>query len=233
MKTYSIRAFFLVLITLVSCGGGGDDPAPTPEVKNPEKATLVSPDNNKECTTGTVNSDTEATVIFDWTKATNATKYKVYLKNLETGVVTNHSASTDKLDLKIKRGTPYSWYVVSESNLTSNTATSETFKFYLAGNGTVNYAPFPAELVSPLQDSEVSSSTITLEWSGNDVDYDIKNYDVYLDKNTNPTTMISTVTTQKLENQAVTATSTYYWKVVTRDEVGNTSSSQVFSFKTN
>ena len=196
-------------------------------------ASLIFPENNKECTMGTVNSDTEATISFDWTKANNATKYTLFLKNLESNVVTNHSASTDKLDLKIKRATPYSWYVVSESGLTTNTATSETFKFYLSGNGIVNYAPFPAELVSPSNDSSITGSTITLQWTGNDVDNDIKDYDVYLDKNTNPTTKVATVTTNKLENQTVTSASTYYWKIVTRDEIGNTSTSQTFNFKVN
>jgi len=227
---------FSLFLIVFSCGGSDSpdpDPVPPPVVKDPEKALLVSPKNNQECADGTVISDTESKISFDWGVAKNTTSYTLSVKNLDTDNVKNYNTNTDKYDLNLERGVPYSWYVVSKSSNTTNTATSDTWKFYLAGNGTVNYAPFPAELVSPLNEETITGMSVSLEWKGSDVDGDIKEYDVYLDKNVNPTTKVDTVVSQKLENQTVEAGASYYWKVVTRDEIGNTSISQVFSFKVN
>jgi hypothetical protein len=220
---------------IVSCGGGDDptgDSDPVP-VLNPEKTTLVFPNNNEECTGGVVVSDTQAKINFNWNTSENTNSYTVYLKNLDTDITQNYDTNTDKKELTIERGTPYSWYVVSKSNKTTTIATSDTWKFYLAGIGMENYAPFPAELTSPTSGASVTSATVTLEWVGSDVDNDIKDYDVYLDTNTTPTTKTSTVTAQKSKNHSVAATTTYYWKIVTHDNAGNSSTSQIHSFTVN
>jgi hypothetical protein len=53
--------------------------------------------------------------------------------------------------------------------------TSETWKFYNSGSGTIAYAPFPAEVVSPLMGQNVTASInkIALEWIGSDANNNI------------------------------------------------------------
>lgn len=217
-----------------SCGGS--DPAPTPDptpepVLSPEKALLVYPAKDTECLDAVDASDSEKKVVFDWQVAENTTSYKLYVKNLETDKVTSFDASTDRYEVIIESGVAYSWYVESISSKTTDKATSETWKFYLAGEAAENYAPFPADLTSPENGASVNTATISLQWAGSDIDHDIKDYDVFMDTNTDPTTNKGTVSDQKLENIAVTSGTTYYWKILTRDENGNTSTSDTFSFK--
>lgn len=58
----------LISFTLVSCGGGESDPAPTPEPQNtaPSVPTLIAPVTNKLCISNTVS--------FEWSTSTDAEK---------------------------------------------------------------------------------------------------------------------------------------------------------------
>ncbi|RKR14317.1 hypothetical protein CLV91_0392 [Maribacter vaceletii] len=223
----------LGFLIITSCGGNKDSGEKEEVILDPTKAVLVYPDNNEECTGGTAISDTESKLNFDWNKADNTSSYTLFVKNLDANSVEEFNASSDAVEVTLERGVPYSWYVVSKSNKTTVSATSETWKFYLAGLGTQNYAPFPADLTNPENETEVTTLSIDLEWIGSDVDNDIKEYDVYLDTNANPTTKVGTTATANIEGYALKASKTYYWKVVTHDLNGNTSTSQVYSFVTN
>jgi len=193
-------------------------------------ASLVSPENNTECNTGSPISATETSVTFQWNAVEGATGYFVYLKNLNTPNAIQYNAGTNNsLAITLLKGTLYSWYVVANAN--GSTAQSETWKFYNAGEGVSNYAPFPADVVTPVMSSSITGSLVTLEWTASDLDNDIVEYKVYMDSNSNPSTLKATVATKKVENVAVTANTTYYWKVDTKDSAGNISHSQVFQFK--
>ena len=159
--------------------------------------------------------------------------YNLVLKDLDAQITTTYSSSSTILAVKIKRGNPYSWYVVSKSNSSAQTANSATWKFYNAGEAVVSYAPFPAEVVSPAINFNVDAGAITLEWSASDVDNDIENYDVYFGEENPPAEYTTNVTETALENVSVTSGKTYYWQILTRDTSGNTSLSDVFSFNVN
>ena len=53
----------------------------------------------------------------------------------------------------LDKGVPYSWRVTSKSTTSTTTTPSDLWKFYLAGDGVVNYAPFPADLTAPASGS--------------------------------------------------------------------------------
>lgn len=236
MKT----AFKYILASLVfsfclfSCSSGGDDvtPEPTPpEVINPpQAANLAFPNENSECTEGSNLTSTESTIIFDWNDADNAETYQLFVKNLETQTTTNYTSTVSEKSVTILRGTPYSWQVVSKNSGTQ-TAESATWKFYNAGEAVSSYAPFPAELLSPSYDSTLAASTttVTLEWTGEDVDNDIKEYKILLGTTPKPTTEENTTTTNALSVN-VASGKTYYWRVVTLDTQNNSSESQIFRF---
>jgi hypothetical protein len=121
------------------------------------------------------------------------------------------------------------------SSKISTTALSDTWKFYNAGEAVTSYAPFPADMVTPKMAQRITpvAGKISLDWTGSDVDSDIANYDIYLGTTATPTLLKANQVDSALPDVTVTAGTTYYWKVITRDSKGNTSDSGVFIFYTN
>ena len=231
-NNYSALIGFALL--LVSCGGG-DPPAPEPPppvvVTPPSAATLVFPDNNTECNEGTVVNENQSTVLFQWNASQNTDTYELNIRNLDNNNIARTNANTNEALITLLRGTPYEWFVVSRANGTNETATSASWKFYNQGPGVENYAPFPAEAVNPARGSTVGATgTIALEWTGSDVDNDLEEFDIYIDTNASPTTLLGTTGESTLD-ASITANTIYYWRVVSRDSQGNTSQSEIFEFR--
>lgn len=226
-KLTCISAFLLV-----SCGGGSDDGGDTPDpVATPKATTLIFPDNNTECNEGTIISDTRSSVEFSWNAAQDTDSYEINIKNLATGNSTKTTVNSTTEVITIDRGTPYEWFVTSKASGTTETATSTVWKFYNQGVGIENYAPFPAEAVSPARGATIATTTtVSLRWSGADVDDDIEEYEIFLDTTNNPSTSIGTTTNITID-ATVAANTVYYWKVITKDSQNNTSNSEVFEFK--
>jgi hypothetical protein len=225
----------IAFITFVLAGCGGKKNNPTP-ILPPVKASLTFPAQNAVCTTGTIISTTQSSIIFTWNASDNTTGYDLVLKNLLTSTTTTQSATDAKLTISLARNTPYSWYIVSKSNKTSATAQSDTWKFYNSGPGGVTYAPYPAELTSPGFGQAITAvaGTVNITWTGSAVDNStILNYDVYFGTATTPAIFKSSVTDSFVNGVSVTSGNTYYWKVVTRDVNGNTSDSGISQFRVN
>jgi hypothetical protein len=227
------KLFFLLCIGCLFLGCKKDKKPPV--VLSPVKALLVFPAQDALCTQGTVISGTQSTLAFTWSAADNADSYILSLKNLLTGTTATQTASTNHAAITVLRNTPYSWFVTSVSSKTTVTAQSDIWKFYNSGPGVVSYAPFPAELLTPVLGQNVTAvnGKISLDWNGSDVDNDIAGYDVYFGTTAAPSLYQSNLTDTILNNIAVTSGATYYWKIVTRDAKGNTSESAVFQFTVN
>ncbi|NMH86573.1 IPT/TIG domain-containing protein [Flavivirga algicola] len=235
IRHYTYKGILLMAsVVMFNCGGsdsdGGD--GANDKVLPPEAASLAFPLKDEECNQGNIVSPTESNVTFEWSEADNATSYTVVLTNLITNETQETTSNNTSTDIKILRGTPYSWHVVSKSNKTTTTATSETWRFYNAGEGVSNYAPFPAELVSPSMGSTTVGTTVSLQWTGSDIDNDIEEYMVYLDTANPPTNLQATTSDTSVNDIALAASTGYYWYVVTTDTYGNKSNSQVFEFTT-
>lgn len=234
LKTCSL----LTLIILFNCGGSGGDDSPggggNPDaILPPEAAILISPLKNEECNQGNIISDTHSSVLFEWNKSSNTNSYTLVLKNLDSNTTEEKTTNSTKLSIDLLRGISYSWQIISKATKTTTTASSETWNLFNAGVGVENYAPFPAEAVSPAMGS-LTDSPVNIEWLGNDLDNDIASYDLYLDINTPPTQLQTEgITDTSVDNIALTADTVYYWMVVTQDEAGNTSKSPIFEFRTN
>ena len=196
MRNEILKYFsFLFTLILISCGGGGgDDTAAAaavvqvePPIQHPQvKPTLVAPANNKTCETGTSVSDTQSTVAFSWNASASTNTYDVRITNLDTSTATNkNGVSSTSTTATLDKGVPYSWKVTSKNTSSTTTTPSDTWKFYLAGDGIVNYAPFPADLKTPASGSTVtlSDGKATFTWEGTDPDSgDTLSYTVYVDK---------------------------------------------------
>ena len=213
MRTNFLKYYSLIFTSLLifSCGGGGGDdtgggggpvdPPPSP----PGKATLVAPANNKTCETGTSVSDTQSTVTFNWNASANTNTYDIQITNLNTTTATNkNGVSSTSTTATLDKGVPYSWRVTSKNTSSTTTTPSDLWKFYLAGDGVVNYAPFPADLKTPASGSTVtlSEGKATFSWDGSDPDSgDTLTYTVYVDKvdgKQTPTSALSNFYHQRL-----------------------------------
>lgn len=223
---------YIVLLLLVSCS---KKKAAAPVILPPAAATLTSPAQNEACNTGTVVSSTESTVLLSWTNAANAESYEISIKNLIANTSITQTSTSNSLLVTLLINTPYSWQVTSKSSKTSVTAKSDIWKFYNSGPGTLSYAPFPAEMISPTYNQAISASAgkITLDWNGTDADNDITVYDVYLGTTNSPALLQANVSSSILSNVAVNTATTYYWKVITKDAKGNSSDSGLYQFTVN
>ncbi len=232
---YSILIVCVALFA--SCGGGGDDTPPIEPQKiipTPAATTLVFPDNNTECNTGEIVSDTQSSVAFKWATSQNTDSYELNIKNLNTNTSIKRTATTNELLVTIDRGTPYDWFVISRATGTNEVGTSPTWKFYNEGAGIENYAPFPATALIPERGANITttSNSLTLTWEASDVDDDIVSYEVFMDTSETPTTSIGTATETTID-ATIAAGNTYRWLVVTKDEGGNSSTSEIFEFRIN
>jgi hypothetical protein len=245
MRNHILKYFsFLFILTLVSCGGddGGDDGGGFGgggNVTNPPgKSTLTFPANNKTCETGTSVSDTQSEVTFTWGASADTNTYDLSITNLNTSIAINKTGvSTTTTKSTLNKGVPYSWYITSKSTASTTTTKSDAWKFYLAGTGVVNYAPFSADLKTPTSGSTVTrdgDGKVAFTWDGSDPDTgDTLKYTLYVDttdgKQT-PETGLSNLTA-KTASVALEAATTYYWRVKTSDGI-NSSYSIVYSLKT-
>ncbi|WP_298894305.1 hypothetical protein [uncultured Psychroserpens sp.] len=190
---------------------------------------LIFPQEDSLCNEGENPTPTESTVFFEWEPNDNAESYTLTVENLDTGVVTQHETSDFIFPVTISRAEAFRWFV--EYNYQGEAKVSASWNFYNAGPGVQTYAPFPAEIISPSMAQTISATnSVTLDWSGSDVDNDIVGYDVYFGTNNPPSLNTSDMSVDQL-TVSVTSGNTYYWNIITKDAEGNSSESGVFEFR--
>jgi hypothetical protein len=236
MKLRHTLIGFFTMLLLPSCGGGDPAPTPIPEIKTPAKSVLIGPANARTCEEGANSTATQSTVTFSWNSAANAQSYDLKITNLNTQeAVTQFGITTTSTTATLTRGIPYSWTITSK-NKGATTTVSDTWKFYLAGVGVTNYAPFPAAALSPLPGATVTpiNGKITLSWDTSDVDGGALTHTLYFDTVDGKQTPLDANTNLTVKTKEVTVASNtvYYWRVATSDGA-NTAKSVVYSFKTN
>ena len=235
-------AYLFFVLILVSCGGseegGGDGGVDPPPPQPPGSVSLTAPASGKVCETGSSTSDTKSNVDFSWQASTNTNSYDLQVTNLNTSTAINKTGLTStNTTVELDKGQPYMWKVISKNTSTTQTGTSSSWKFYLAGQGIKNYAPFPADLKAPTSGSTISRSSegkITFTWEGSDPDQgDELKYTLYVDKTDgkqSPSSDLINISA-KTADVALDAASLYYWRVKTSDGT-NSSFSTVYSFRT-
>lgn len=228
MKNYF---YLMILLLSISCS---KDPA---EVSNPTSFELIAPANNETCLEGSIINDNQKEIVFQWGGSTNATSYSLDIINLTTNVGQTLQSNGTSLSVKLTPAEPYSWKVIASGEEGSKSATSDQWKFFLAGDEVVNYAPFPPELISPRPAATIdvnSLNEIVLNWTCSDVDNDIITYKVYLDTTDGSTLVRELDYVQNNTELGVDVVNdgNYFWKVIAIDSNGNSSSSGVYSFKT-
>lgn len=232
MKKY----IYLVIIgfAIGSCGGGGDDPQPTPEPENkaPSNPTLSAPTNGKLCI--------DTTVSFLWNSSTDPEgdlilyQIQVAKDNQFNQIAHTLSGSAANRSISLERGQAYYWRVQATDSKNLSSSYSTTFNFYTEGDGETNHLPFSPELMKPVLNAVIQTTSTTLEWNANDVDTnDNLAFDVYFGNVNPPITKVGdNQNTKTLEVNLSTSTA-YYWKVVVKDDKGGETIGQIWNFKTN
>ena len=126
-------------------------------IPDPEQVTLINPENNNTCLFSNSNANS-GDVEFSWTEAKHTDNYDLIIENQLTDLKNSRTINQTFARVKLERGAPYSWYVVSKSESTENIALSETRNFYLEGPSQLTHIPFPAKLISPLNESIINST---------------------------------------------------------------------------
>ncbi|WP_299547272.1 SusE domain-containing protein [Seonamhaeicola sp.] len=234
MKRISLLVILGILIASCSSGGGGgdDDPVDPPKENQPPSAveSLTYPTNNLLCTTNVLE--------FKWAAATDpdgdAVSYvlEISKKNDFSAIEESITVSGTSRTVTLEKGVAYYWRVKAVDSKNASSAYSSTYQFYTEGEGETNHLPFSPELVAPQLDAALNTASTTLEWDASDVDNDPLTYDVYFDTNSDPTTKVGDNQSDKTLSVNLSAATTYYWKVVVKDDKGGQAIGQVWSFTT-
>ena len=205
---------------------------------NPSAPNLISPANDETCLDGTSINDSQSNVEFRWSSAANTISYELVVTNLLTQSSQTYPTTSNQTTVALSKAEPYNWSVKSFGEVGSIPSESVQWKFYLAGDAIVNYAPFPSELISPQSGANVTpdiNNLVTLIWNASDVDGDLSQFEIYLDES-DASTLNSTLEYQSEEERIeveVKNNTTYYWKIIAIDNNKNQSSSGVYAFRTN
>ena len=203
-------------------------------IPDPEPALLISPENNNNCTTAIRLSDQQSQVNFTWQESPNTDEYELVVRDILTNVDQKKQTLRFSSSMVLKSGKQYSWWVNSKSLQTDIIAKSQVWTFYLEGLPNNSHFPFPAILLSPENNSQVSldNRVLTLSWEAVDLDNDELYYDIYLGADPNNLELAA----ENLVTNSISVTLIpdryYYWKVTTKDMQGNISQSNIGFFRT-
>ncbi|TNJ41535.1 hypothetical protein KFZ70_12705 [Tamlana fucoidanivorans] len=224
----------IIISLAIACSGGSDDGGSPPEPKNnaPFKVTsLTFPENDMLCTSNTVE--------FTWDAATDPDGDKVsYIleisKDSGFGAIDQSvNSNTSSKSVSLEKGIIYFWRVKVKDTKGLESEYSSVFRFYTEGEPLTNHIPFPAQPINPADGETINGNSITLEWEATDIDNDPLTYDVYVDTVNPPTQKIGDNQSNNTTNVNLNPASTYYWKIVTKDDKDGQSIGQVWSFMTN
>ena len=232
-KTGIVGSFWLLVL---SCGG--DSESTNPLALTPKNPVLAKPLNAATCFEGTSLSETISRVDFQWSADENSESYELTIVNLNTNLVVTKllGIETNTIREPLTKGIPYAWTVTAKSSKTEETGESDLWTFFLASDGIVNYAPFPAALLTPKSGETLrfSGTASTFSWTGSDPDSDsVLTYTLYLDRidgMQNPSEELSNLTAQSVD-VSLEPNANYFWRVKTSDG-SNSSYSSIYRFKT-
>jgi len=224
MRKTIIFLSFILVIGIYSCGVDS-------EVLEYQKSTikLLYPEDNSEVTDGTILADSTNTLVFKWEflDYTENHLFFIELINLDNDIIEIYESNSNGASIPLQRNHNYSWQVTDSIH---NSSLVWTFKNIGPWDNSV--APLPATAISPVSGASISqtSTAVNLIWESEDGDDDIIGYDLYFGETEEPALVVSDITTSRYNDIPVEAGKTYYWKIVTKDSVGNESTSEVFNF---
>lgn len=236
-----MRKRYLYLLSIVglafscSSGGGDDTNGPDPEPVNtaPTVPQQLYPLGNTLCI--------DNNVVFEWNASTDAEgnliSYNIEVSENSSFTPISHSTSVSTSTstmINLDKGKSYYWRVKAKDNKNAESEYSSSSNFLTEGEGVSNHLPFAPVLVAPALNAEIDGTTTTLSWTASDVDNDTLTFDVYFDTNNNPITKVSeNQSATTFDASGLTVATTYYFKVVVKDDKDGVTIGQIWSFSTN
>jgi formylglycine-generating enzyme required for sulfatase activity len=195
----------------------------------PSIPTLLSPSN------GEIN--VSATPTLSWTRSTDADgdtiKYLIQLKNdyesyhiIASGITDTSYTITSQLE----DFSTYHWKVYALDGYTPITMASSSKSSFTVENYK-NDPPVIKVLTSPANGAtNLGFNPVKLKWKADEIDNEPLLYDIYADQTSNPKTLIAHNITEDSLIYKFNMHGTYFWKVIAKDTLGLTDTSQVYSF---
>ncbi|WP_264531897.1 hypothetical protein [Flavobacterium sp. N502540] len=223
----------LTIISLLFAACGSDDSGPAePANEAPTVPALKAPVDNKLCV--------DNTVSFQWDLSTDSNKdaitYQIQVakENTFAQIVKSSEVTTTTTSIALEKNTAYYWRVKATDSKGLASTYSSTFKLYTSGDAVVNHLPFSPELIQPVLNSVLNTTTAILKWNATDVDAaDVLKYDVYFGTTNPPTAKVAENTSATSFDVTLTTSKEYFWKVVVKDNKGGETVGQIWKFKTN
>jgi subtilisin family serine protease len=131
----------------------------------------------------------------------------------------------------------YTSYTFSPTSQTTTIndgpGSSAGLNFVGTPTGGTNNPPYPPSNPTPPQGATGVSTTPTLSWTGGDPDpSNTVTYDVYFGTTPSPPLVTSNQAATSYTPGTLVASTTYYWRMVARDNLGTTTSGPTWSFTT-
>ncbi|WP_420401933.1 hypothetical protein [Flagellimonas sp.] len=231
MKPIIAPLIAIHLFTFASCSKSDNTPTdPNPTPTNLVAATLSFPTNNLVCT----NYQLE----FKWSLATEnsgddvqnvieVSKDESFATTLFQEVVSGTTKS-----FTVEKNSTYYWRITSKRLGSQNTVSSEVWQFETEPEPPTNNVPYAAVLVGPSDGETITGNTVTLSWSGIDIDNDPLTYDVFFGTTNPPTSLVSGIT-ETTRNVDLPGAGTYYWRIVVKDDKQSAAIGNIWSFMVN
>lgn len=227
-----ILIFSVILLLLVRCTS---EEGPAPIIAD---VALVNPLNNEICEQGINTNENRSRVFFEWEMAENAQSYDLVVNDLESGenFITYEEIYDTRKELELIHNRAYEWYVISKHSESDDTGISPTWNFFFVGEPRENYAPFPANIISPEFGNVIQSmdGNVSLQWEASDPDQDTLSFTIFIDEidgMQTPDESLTNIQSTSIDVQLESGKN-YYWRVRSSD--GNSSSySQIYTFTLN
>lgn len=108
---------------------------------------------------------------------------------------------------------------------------SDPQTFFTEPDAGVNTIPNAPLLTSPSLGDSVSGTNITLDWDATDRDNDPLTFDLYFG-DTNPPVLVSEDMNVSTFDVTISTNTTYYWRVVVKDDKQGATIGQIWNFRT-
>lgn len=220
------NSFLILLLLVIGCE--------KEVIITPDPPVLIGPQNNNSCTSDTVITSQRSQVSFSWQAALNADEYELVIRNIETNLDIQLNTYRTFSAVILDRGNQYSWWVISKYNADQTFSKSLVWTFYLEDSQKSSNFPFPANLLNPRSNEQISlnDGKYIFKWESIDLDEDIIEYDIYLGTEPDGLTLMAERLSLNSFELSLNPNQFYYWRIITRDSEGNVSSSPVEGFKT-
>ncbi|WP_025744062.1 hypothetical protein [Aquimarina pacifica] len=201
----------------------------TNDAFTPSTANLLYPTRNLICT----NKNLE----FNWSKSSPRTQgtitydIQIAVDREFDQIAYSTSTSSTSATFNLETGTSYFWRVKAQDSRGGHIYSSiQTFS--TEAEASINIIPSISSTISPSLGEIVQGTTTTLNWKATDADNDVLSYDVYFGDSFPPMLLVENVDTSSLEVD-ILANTTYYWKIVAKDDKQGAAIGPDWNFSTN